>query len=116
MPPDAALPMAGDEALRAANRDRRDWISENERPDGTALDGLYSVDEYFEGYRGVYVCGRERYRERDTPSVRNKVALRALLSFIHRIRSGFCSPFWRRCSPNRVRHAPSRSSRPLQDD
>src|SRR5215218_4843849 len=46
-------------------------------------------------HRVVDVCGRERYREWDTPSVRNKVALRALLSFIRRIRSGFRAPFGR---------------------
>src|SRR5215213_9750733 len=40
-PPDAALPMAGDEALRAANHDRRDWISENGRPDRTVSRGGY---------------------------------------------------------------------------
>jgi hypothetical protein len=27
------------------------------------LDGLYSVDEFFEDHRVVDVCGRERYRE-----------------------------------------------------
>jgi hypothetical protein len=41
MPPDAALPTAGDEALRATNRDRRDWISENGRPDRTVRRGGY---------------------------------------------------------------------------
>jgi transposase len=41
MPPDAALPTAGDEALRATNRDRRDWISENGRPDRTVKRGGY---------------------------------------------------------------------------
>jgi hypothetical protein len=56
------------------------------------LDGLYSVDEFFEDHRVVDVCGRERYREWDTPSVRNKVALRALLSFIRGIRCGFWPP------------------------
>jgi hypothetical protein len=56
------------------------------------LDGLYSVDEFFEDNRVVDVCGRERYREWDAPSIRNKVALRALLSFICGIRSGFCAP------------------------
>jgi hypothetical protein len=55
-------------------------------------DGLYSVDEFFEDHRVVDVCGRKRYREWDAPSVRNKMTLRALLSFIRRIRSGFCSP------------------------
>src|SRR5215208_1615668 len=56
------------------------------------LDGLYSVDELFEDHRVVDVCGCEHYREWDAPSVRNKVALRALLSFIRRIRSGFRAP------------------------
>lgn len=60
-------------------------------PTGT-LDGLYSVDEFFEDHRVVDVCGRERYRERDAPSVRNKVALGALLSFICRILAGFWAP------------------------
>ncbi len=41
MPPDAALPTAAEEALRAANRDRRDWISENGRPDRTVRRGGY---------------------------------------------------------------------------
>ena len=41
MPPDAALPTAGDEALRATNRDRRDWISDNGRPDRTVRRGGY---------------------------------------------------------------------------
>jgi transposase len=41
MLPDAALPTTGDEALRAANRDRRDWISENGRPDRTVRRGGY---------------------------------------------------------------------------
>jgi transposase len=39
--PDAALPMAGEEALRAANRHRRDWISENGHPDRTVSRGGY---------------------------------------------------------------------------
>jgi hypothetical protein len=60
-------------------------------PTGT-LDGLYGIDEFFEDHRVMDVRGREHYRERDAPSVRNKVALRALLSFIRRIRSGFCAP------------------------
>src|SRR5215204_3102356 len=57
------------------------------------LDGLYTVDELFEDHRVVDVCGSEHYRQWDTPSVRNKVALRALLSFVCRIRSGFLAPF-----------------------
>jgi hypothetical protein len=60
-------------------------------PTGT-LDGLYSVDEFFEDHRVVDVCGRENYRQWDALSVRNKVALRALLSFIRRIRCGFWTP------------------------
>jgi len=60
-------------------------------PTGT-LDGLYSVDELFEDHRVVDVCCGEHYREWDAPSVRNKVALRALLSFIRRILAGFWSP------------------------
>jgi transposase len=41
MPPDAALPAAGDDALRAANHDRRDCISENGRPDRSVRRGGY---------------------------------------------------------------------------
>ncbi len=40
-PPDAALPASGDGALRAANRERKDWISENGRPDRTVRRGGY---------------------------------------------------------------------------
>ena len=45
--PDAALPGAydevmRDEVMRAANRNRRDWISENGRPDRTVRRGGYS--------------------------------------------------------------------------
>src|SRR5215218_563040 len=59
------------------------------RPSPTRmLDGLYGIDELFEDHRVVDVCGSQRYREWDASSVRNKVALRALLSFIRRIRSG----------------------------
>src|SRR5215208_5453352 len=60
-------------------------------PTGT-LDGLYSVDELFEDHRVVDVCCARHHRERDAPSVRNKVALRALLSLICRIRCGFWPP------------------------
>src|SRR5829696_9584785 len=74
--------------------------------------GLYSVDEVFEGHRVVDVCCGEHHRERDASSVRNKVALGALLCFIRRIRSGFWAPLWPGWKPNRVRHAPSRSARP----
>ena len=60
-------------------------------PTGT-LDGLYSIEEFFEDHRVVDICGREHYRQWDAPSVRNKVALGALLSFICRIRCGFWAP------------------------
>jgi hypothetical protein len=56
------------------------------------LDGLYSVDEFFEDHRVVDICGREHYRQWDASSVRNKVALGALLSLIRGIRSGFWAP------------------------
>jgi hypothetical protein len=62
------------------------------RPTSRTLDGLYSIDKLFEDHRVVDVCGCEHYREWNAPSVRNKVALRALLSFIRRIRSGFRAP------------------------
>ena len=60
------------------------------------IDGLYSVDEFFEDHRVVDVCRAEHHTERDAPSVRNKVALRALLSllaFIRRILADFVAPF-----------------------
>ena len=60
-------------------------------PTGT-LYGLYSVQELFEDHRVVDVGGREHHRQRDAPSVRNKVALRARLSFICRIRCRFLGP------------------------
>src|SRR5215207_8932945 len=60
-------------------------------PTGT-LDWLYGVDELLEDHRVVDVCCAEHYRQRDAPSVRNKVALGALLSFIRRIRCGFWAP------------------------
>jgi hypothetical protein len=56
------------------------------------LNGLYSVDELFEDHRVVDVRGREHYRQWYAPTLRNNVALGALLSFIRRIRCGFCSP------------------------
>src|SRR5215210_5955666 len=56
------------------------------------LDRLYGVDELCEDHRVVDVCCARHHRERDTPSVRNKVALGALLSFICRILAGFWSP------------------------
>ena len=60
-------------------------------PTGT-LDGLYSVDELFEDHRVVHVGSGGDHSERDPFSVRNKVALGALLSFIRRIVGGFWAP------------------------
>ena len=60
-------------------------------PTGT-LDRLYSVQEFFKDHRVVGVCCTEHYRQWDAPSVRNKVALRPLLSFVRRIRSGSWAP------------------------
>src|SRR5215210_1001591 len=82
------------------------------RPTPRTLDGLYSIDELFEDHRVVDAGSADDHSEWDPFSVRNKVALCALLSFICRIRSGFCVPFWPEWKPNRVRHAPSRSGRP----
>ena len=63
------------------------------RPSPTrTLDGLYGVDELLKDHRVVGIGGGEDRGERDPFSVRNKVALRALLSLIRRIRSGFCAP------------------------
>jgi hypothetical protein len=56
------------------------------------LDGLYSVNEFFENHRVVNVCRARHHTERDAPSVRNKVALRARFSFIRRILAGFRAP------------------------
>src|SRR4029453_1888128 len=56
------------------------------------LDGLHSVDELFESHRVMDVGRGKHHRQRDTPSVRNKVALRALLSLIRRILAGFWAP------------------------
>src|SRR5215213_1129224 len=58
------------------------------------LDRLYSVHGFFEDLRVVDVCSREHYGERDAPSVRNNVALRARFSFIRRIRAGLRSPLF----------------------
>jgi hypothetical protein len=77
------------------------------------LDGFYTVEEFFENHRVMDVCGGEHHRQWDAPSVRNKVALGALLCFICRIVGGFWAPFWQGWKPNRVRHAPSRSAQPL---
>jgi hypothetical protein len=56
------------------------------------LDGLHGVDELFESHRVMDVGSAKHHRQRDAPSVRNKVALGALLSFIRRILTGFWAP------------------------
>lgn len=43
-------------------------------------------------YSAVDVCSREDYPQRDAPSVRNIVALRARFAFIRRIRFGLLTP------------------------
>ena len=52
-------------------------------------DGVYGLLQYL---GVVNVCARVDHRERDAPSVDHNVALRALLSFIRRIRSGLFAP------------------------
>src|SRR5215211_2341906 len=56
------------------------------------LDRLDGVHRLLQDLGVVDVCGAEYYRERDAPSVRNNVALRARLSLIRRIRSGLRPP------------------------
>src|SRR5215218_3017038 len=50
------------------------------------------VHRLLQHLRVVDVGGAEDYRERDAPSVRNKVALRARFSLIRRIRAGSLAP------------------------
>jgi hypothetical protein len=80
------------------------------------LDGLYSVDELFENRRVVDVGCSKHHTERDASSVRNKVALRALLSFIRRILAGFSAPLWPGRMPSPNKRAPTLSGRLRQDD
>ena len=58
------------------------------------LDGFYSVDELFENHRVVDICRAEHHTERDAPSVRNNMALRARFSFIRRILADFVAPLF----------------------
>ena len=85
------------------------------RPTGKstgALDRLYSVHGFFEDLRVVDVCSLEHYGERDAPSVRNNVALRARFSFIRRTLGPlFGPPFLRVRSPSPRRPAPTRCRR-----
>ena len=65
------------------------------RPAPTAmglLDRLDGVHGLLQDRRVVDVGGREDYRERDAPSVRNNVALRARFCLIRRIRAGSLAP------------------------
>lgn len=56
------------------------------------LDRLDAVHEPFEDLGVVDVGGGERYGERDAPSVRNKVALRARFAAIRRVLSDLLAP------------------------
>ena len=65
------------------------------RPAPTAmglLDRLDGVHGLLQDRRVVDVGGREDYRERDAPSVRNNMALRSRFAFIRRIRPGLFAP------------------------
>jgi hypothetical protein len=80
------------------------------------LDGFYSVDELFENHRVVNVCRAEHHAERDAPSVRNKVALRARFSFIRRILADFVAPLLPGWKPSPKRHVPTLFGRLGQGD
>jgi hypothetical protein len=58
------------------------------------LDGLDAIHSLLQDLRVVDVCGCEDYRQRDASSVRHKVALRARLSLIRRIRTGSLAPLF----------------------
>lgn len=58
------------------------------------------------------VGGGEHCGERDAPSVRHNVALRARFATMRRIRPGFSAPFLRARSPNPAKPSPTRSGRP----
>src|SRR5215210_1123859 len=58
------------------------------------LDRLDTVYKVLEDHRIVYVGGGEHHCERDALPVDHKVALRARLSLIRRIRAGSCSPLF----------------------
>ena len=69
------------------------------RPAPTGMpDGLYGIDEFFKDHRVVDVGGSEHYRQWDAPSIRSKVALGALLSFIS---VGLLAVFGPRTTPPR---------------
>ena len=83
------------------------------RATSRTLDRFYSVYELFKNHRVVYIGSAESYRERDAVAVRNRVALRARLSLIRRIRAGMVVPFWPARLPSPKRHAPNLSALPL---
>src|SRR5215210_2457419 len=62
------------------------------RPAARTLDRPDAVYEVLEDHRIVYVRGGEAHCERDARSLDHKVALRARLSLIRRIRAGSRSP------------------------
>src|SRR5688572_17114247 len=64
------------------------------RPATRALYGLYGVHELLEDHRVVNVGPARHQRQRDAPSVRNKVALRARFSLIRWILAGFLAPLF----------------------
>ena len=64
------------------------------RPATRALYGLYGVHELLEDHRVVYVGPARHHRQRDAPSVRNKVALRARFSLIRWILASFLAPLF----------------------
>src|SRR5215210_8257824 len=72
-------------------------------------DGVYGLLQYL---GVVNVCARVDHRERDAPSVDHNMALRALLSFIRRIRAGLFAPRGRVRLPSPMMPCASRSHPP----
>jgi hypothetical protein len=64
----------------------------------------------------VNVCRADHHTERDAPSVRNKVALRARFSFIRRIVADFVAPFLLGWKPSLKRRVPTLFGRLRQGD
>src|SRR3712207_5137628 len=90
-PPSQSLPAAGGVVALVGMQ----LLGALARPAGTTtrpLDRLDGVHRLLKDLRVVDVCGAEHYRERDAPSVRNNVALRARFAFIRRIGPGLLAP------------------------